>query len=88
MSLNSGPNQSKDYTSLNNSLQAGLTLVTANLAAATASSNTPEIIAYTAEQASINYMISLLVPNSVSGSSVEGVQFDETAVYQPQWFPR
>lgn len=88
MALNSGPNQTKAIAALTASLNASLAFVTAELAAATAASNTALINTYTAEQTQINYQISLLTPNSVSGTATEGWQEDETTPYQSAWFPK
>jgi len=92
--LNSGINEAKAYATITNQLNAGLTLVTAEVATAQANYtasptavNGAILAAVTLERTNLLYQISLLVPNSVSGTATEGFQMDETTPYQPQWFP-
>ncbi len=95
MSLNSSANQTTKYNNAYNALQAGLTAVTAEVAVAQAAytasptaQNGAILAAVTLEQTNLNYQISLMVPNSVSGTATEGFQTDDTTAYQPQWFPK
>ena len=87
MALNSGVNENKLYVKTLAALNAALVFVTAEIAIATAAGNTVLAGQYTVEQTQLNYQISLMVPNSVSGETTQGFQSDETAPYQPAWMP-
>jgi hypothetical protein len=86
--MNSGANELKLYNTTLAALNAALVFVTAEIAIATAASNTTLAAVYTVQQTNLNYQISLMVPNSVSGESVQGFQSDETTPYQSPMQPK
>ena len=86
--MNSGANELKLYNTTLAALNAALVFVTAEIAIATAASNTTLAAVYTIQQTNLNYQISLMVPNSVSGESVQGFQSDETTPYQSPMQPK
>ena len=88
MAINSGANETKLYNTTLAALNAALVFVTAEIAIATTAGNTTLAGTYTVEQTNLNYMISLMVPNSVSGESVQGFQSDETTPYQSPMQPK
>ena len=88
MAINSGANETKLYNTTLAALNAALVFVTAEIAIATAASNTTLAAVYTVQQTNLNYQISLMVPNSVSGESVQGFQSDESTPVQPAWMPK
>ena len=86
--MNSGANELKLYNTTLAALNAALVFVTAEIAIATAASNTTLAAIYTVQQTNLNYQISLMVPNSVSGESVQGFQSEEATPIQFPWFPK
>ena len=88
MSLNSGSNETKLYNTTLANLNAAGVFVASEIAIATAAGNTALAAAYTVQQTNLNYMISLMVPNSVSGESVQGFQSEEATPIQFPWFPK
>jgi hypothetical protein len=85
MAINSGANETKLYNTTLAALNAALVFVTAEIAIATAASNTTLAAVYTVQQTNLNYQISLMVANSVSGEAVQGFQSDETTPYKALW---
>jgi hypothetical protein len=87
MALNSGLNENKLYVKTLAALNAALVFVTSEIAIATAAGNTVLSGQYTVEQTQLNYQISLMVPNSVSGETTQGFQSDETQPFQSPMQP-
>jgi hypothetical protein len=83
--MNSGANELKLYNTTLAALNAALVFITAEIAIATAAGNTTLAATYTVQQTNLNYQISLMVTNSVSGEAVQGFQSDETTPYKASW---